>query len=372
MNAASSTHTHTHTGSLEAWPGLSQVLQTPPQRANGCAELLETVTRTSQRDLPSGIEGDVSSGWFRSASDTQHRRVASEFLRMAPGAWLVAGESYFSAPQYLWTRERQLREFCVVLRGAAVFGFAPSPHRRFTLTEGQGMGVAYGGDTLICRTPLPGVRAQWVSVFFDSDEAMSHFGLDVNEANSWLSSASSNHAAPGLRLVVSTPSVATVKAARAIFCSPYDGARRRLFLRSKAGEMLCHLLASPRHSASDPNSADANACDDATLAALAREAVSDTEHCADVEDVAARLHVSAGRLLAAFRSTYGITLRDHISATRMALARQLLTQTNTPLIEIAVACHYEHHSSFSTAYRRNFGETPHQTRRAARQTKWQI
>jgi AraC-like DNA-binding protein len=358
--------TYARTNRLEDWPGLSQVLQTPPQRASGCAELLETVTRTPRRDLPPGIEGDVSSGWFRSASNTQHRQVSSEFLRMAPGAWLVAGESWFSAPQYMWTRESQLREFCVVLRGGGVFGFARSPHRRFALTEGQSMGVAYSGDTLICRAPLPGVRDQWISVVFDSDEAMRQFGLEVNEANSWLSCVNASHAAPGLRLVTSTPNLAAVKAARAIFCAPYGGARRRLFLRSKAGEMLCHLLASPRQSACELDSADSNSCDDATLAALAREAVSDPEHCADVEDVAARLHVSTGRLLAAFRMTYGISLRDHMNAARMALARHLLTQTNTPLVEVAAACRYEHHSSFSTAYRRNFGETPFETRRASR------
>jgi len=364
MNTAELSHSRTN--QLQDWPGLCQVLQTPPQRASGCAELLETVTRTPQRDLPAGIEGDVSSGWFRSATHTQHRQVSSEFLRMAPGAWLVAAESRFSAPQYIWTRERQLREFCIVLRGGGVFGFARSPHRRFTLTEGQSIGVAYGGDTLICRMPLPGVRDQWVSAFFDSDDAMRQFGLDVNEANSWLSSANSSHAAPGLRLVTSTPNIAAVKAARAIFCAPYDGPRRRLFLRSKAGEMLCHLLASPRQAACEQDFPESNSCDDATLAALAREAASDPEHCADVGDVAARLHVSAGRLLTAFRTTYGISLRDHMNATRMAFARHLLTQTNTPLVEVAAACRYEHHSSFSTAYRRNFGETPFETRRASR------
>jgi AraC-like DNA-binding protein len=365
MNTAAMTDARTNR--LEEWPGLCQALQTPPQRASGWAELLETVTRTPRCDLPAGIEGDVSSGWFRSTSNTPLRQVSSEILRLAPGAWLVAAESYFSAPQYIWTRERQLREFCVVLRGGGVFGFARSPHRRFALTEGQSIGVAYGGDTLICRTPLPGVRDQWVSVFFDCDEAMRQFGLDVNEANSWLSSVNTSHtAAPGLRLVISTPNIAVSKAARAIFCAPYDGARRRLFLRSKAGEMLCHLLASPRQSACEMDSADSNSCDDETLAALAREAVSDSEHCADVEDVAARLHVSTGRLLAAFRATYGISLRDHMNTTRMALARHLLTQTNTPLVEVAAACRYEHHSSFSTAYRRNFGETPFETRRVSR------
>src|SRR5262249_54320794 len=113
-------------------------------------------------------------------------------------------------------------------------------------------------------------------------------------------------------------------------------------------------------------SADGEHCTDAGLAALAYEAVSDAEHSPDVVDIAARLRVPTGRLLSAFRATYGITLHEHMNKTRMALARRLLAQTSTPLLEVAVASGYEHHSSFSTAYRRTFGETPMQTRRAAR------
>lgn len=75
--------------------------------------------------------------------------------------------------------------------------------------------------------------------------------------------------------------------------------------------------------------------------------------------------MTTSRLLAAFRATYGVSLRDHMTATRMARARRLLSQTNIPLLEVALACGYEHHSGFSTAYRRCFGETPIETRRAA-------
>jgi AraC-like DNA-binding protein len=350
---------------LTDWPGLGQVLQAPPPRATSYAELLETATRMPRRELPSEVEGDVASGWFRSGSVAPQRQAATEFLRMAPGAWLAFGEYRFDAPQYVWSRERQQRAFCIVLRGGCVFGFAPSPQQRFALTEGHALGIAYGSDTMICRTPLPGVRSQVVSVYFDNDEAMHQFGLDVGETNAWLASVPANDAAPGLRLVASMPNVAARKAAQAICGAPYQGARRRLFLRSKAGEMLCHLMASPEVSAAVLGLPAGPVCGDASLAALAHEFVSDPEHCPDVADVAARLHVSTGRLLSAFRATYGVSLRDHMSATRMALARRLLMQTNTPLLEVTFACGYEHHSSFSTAYRRNFGETPIETRRTA-------
>jgi len=348
-----------------AWPGLGQVLQAPPPLALGYTEVLEAATRTAKGDLPPEIEGDVSSGWFRIASDAAHQQTSSEFLRMAPGAWLAVGEYRYDTPQYIWNRERQLRAFGVVLRGGGVFGFARSPQQLFALTEGQALGIAYGSDTLICRTPLPGVRSQAVTVHFDSDEAMRQFGLDVKEAHTWLSSVPVSGAAPGLQLVASTPNSLALKAAQAICWAPYHGARRRLYLRSKAGEMLCHLLASRGVSAEEMSVMAGPACDDASIAALAHEFVSDPEHCPDVVDIAARLHVSTGRLLAAFRATYGVSLRDHMTATRMAVARRLLAKTNTPLLDVALACGYEHHSSFSTAYRRSFGETPIETRRAA-------
>lgn len=351
---------------LADWRGLGQVLQAPPSSASAYAEALETTTRTRRSEMPFAVEGDLAAGWFRCSSDAPQQQVATEFLRMAPGAWLVFGESWFDAPQFAWNRERQLRVFGVMLRGGGVFGFAPSPHQRFLLAEGQAVGLAYGSDTMICRTPLLGVRSQVACVYFENDTAMAQFGLDVQEAHAWLSSVPCSGVAPGLRLVASHPNTAALKAARAICWAPYDGARRRLFLRSKAGEMLSHLLASPCHAPSGLESAAGDGCDDASLAALAHEAASDPEHCPEVIDIANRLHVSSGRLLSAFRATYGISLRDHMNDTRMALARRLLAQTSTPLLEVAVACGYEHHSSFSTAYRRTFGETPMQTRRAAR------
>jgi AraC-like DNA-binding protein len=350
-------------GRLADAPGLGQVLQSPPPRAVGYAELLESATRMPRRDLPSEIEGDIASGWFRHVIDTPQRQVAVEFLRMAPGAWLVFGEYRLDVAQHTWSRERDLRAFGIVLRGGGVFGFARSPERRFAVTEGYGLGIACSGDTMICRATLPGVRSRTVSVYFDSDDAMRDFGLDVREMHAWLSSAPVNDAAPGVRLVSVMPNSAALKAAHAICWAPYHGARRRLFLRSKAGEMLCHMTAGP--GAAISAAAEATSCDDASLAALAREAVSDPEHCPDVADVAAKLRVSTGRLLSAFRATYGISLRDHMTATRMAHARRLLSQTNMPLLEVALACGYEHHSSFSTAYRRCFGETPIETRRAS-------
>jgi AraC-like DNA-binding protein len=363
MSAAALTSTPPN--HLADWPGFGQVLQAPPPRATGYAERLETATRTPRCDLPSDIEGDVASGWFRCVSDAPQRQMSTEFLRMAPGAWLVAGEHRFGVPQHTWSRERHLRAFGVVLRGGGVFGFAPSPQQRFAVTEGHGLGIAYGADTMVCRATLPGVRSQVVAVYFDSDEAMEEFGLDVKETDAWLSSVPTNGAAPGLRLVASTPNAAALKAAQAICWAPYQGARRRLFLRSKAGEMLCHMMAGRGVSVTALDSVAGTDCDDASLAALVHEAVADPEYCPDVVDLAARLRVSTGRLLAAFRASYGISLRDHMSATRMARARRLLAHTNTPLLEVALACGYEHHSSFSTAYRRSFGETPIETRRTA-------
>ena len=136
---------------LADWPGLGQVLQAPPARAVGYAELLEAATRMPRRDLPSDIEGDVASGWFRNVIDTPQRQIATEFLRMAPGAWLVFGEYRIDGVQHTWSRERDLRAFGIVLRGGGVFGFARSPQQRFAVTEGHGLGIAYGGDTMICR-----------------------------------------------------------------------------------------------------------------------------------------------------------------------------------------------------------------------------
>jgi transcriptional regulator GlxA family with amidase domain len=92
--------------------------------------------------------------------------------------------------------------------------------------------------------------------------------------------------------------------------------------------------------------------------------LSDPECCIEIGDLALRLQVTNGRLVTAFRAKYGMSPREHVLVVRMAHGRRLLQQTQDSVVDVALACGYEHHSSFTAAYRKAFGEAPIQTRRA--------
>src|SRR5262249_42127255 len=144
-------------------------------------------------------------------------------------------------------REERALNFSMLLRGAAMLGTPMAPHKRVIYTEGCAVATACSGDTLICRHSLPGVRCQGVSVIFDDDDALQDFGLDPVEVRRWIESAApgTSRADRAPRTAVSNSNLPAIRAAQAILWTPFSGSRRRLYLRSKVGELMCHLLNGP-------------------------------------------------------------------------------------------------------------------------------
>jgi len=347
-----------------ASPNLGDVLQTPPRFAPRLTSALDAAIDRTWKECPD--DADV-----HATHDSVHmtfRRPGFEgeweVLKVAPGVWLTFGDHVSDDPKPRWSQERQLRCFSIYLRGGAVFGVPEAPQSRHTFLEGQAVGLSTTVEAMLCSTTLPGVRTRGVSVFFENEEAMRHFGLDVDEANQWLQTDPGPSTRRRCTVVTAPANPAAMLAAQAICNTTFSGARRKLFLRAKTAELLCYLMANPTSQLTLDDPLAAAPRDDAMIAALAHEALSHPERAPNVLDIAERLRVSSSRLRAAFQSTYGISMREHMLATRMARARHMLRLTDTPLIEIAFACGYEHQSSFSTAYRLAFGETPAETRRS--------
>ncbi len=94
------------------------------------------------------------------------------------------------------------------------------------------------------------------------------------------------------------------------------------------------------------------------------------EHLQDLESgapaldaLAAALDMSPRHLTRVYKAATGQTLSERHRDIQMQRATDLLA-TKLPLAEIALACGFSSQSHFTTAYRRHFGRTPGQARRA--------
>jgi AraC-like DNA-binding protein len=324
-------------------------------------QICESILQPGEPWLVPGCDGHA----IRVQRHTPGDHFEHEYVHLERGVWLAFGELQNDQSFVNWTRERGVTTFGVLTRGACVLSTASAPHQRSVFSEGQVIATACTDDTPVCRHVPPRVRAQSVTLLFEGDDALTRFGLDLDEIRQWLAPPNE---IPGrsrpFRAAVGTPSSLVQKAAQAILWAPFSGSRRRLYLRGKAAELMCHLLSTPASSFLGGEVLPERPCTDDSLAAIAHVALSDPECCIEIGDLALRLQVTNGRLVTAFRAKYGMSPREHVLVVRMAHGRRLLQQTQDSVVDVALACGYEHHSSFTAAYRKAFGEAPIQTRRA--------
>lgn len=77
---------------------------------------------------------------------------------------------------------------------------------------------------------------------------------------------------------------------------------------------------------------------------------------------AEELHVNTSYLSMLFSQVTGVTFKEHINRVRVAEAERLLSNTDYPIIEIAVACGYSDQSYFTKVFKKYTGFTPRQYR----------
>ncbi len=84
------------------------------------------------------------------------------------------------------------------------------------------------------------------------------------------------------------------------------------------------------------------------------------------ETLAALCHVSPSYLRLLFLRETGLSPRAFISSTRLNAAAWALSQTSAPILTIALDCGFGQSSCFNRAFRRQFGMTPGEYRKAVR------
>lgn len=80
-----------------------------------------------------------------------------------------------------------------------------------------------------------------------------------------------------------------------------------------------------------------------------------------IDQLAARFYISKYHMMHRFRDETGYTIHSYITEKRLLLAQQLLNR-GVPLGEAALRCGYQEYSTFSRAYRKQFGCAPSQNR----------
>jgi len=75
-------------------------------------------------------------------------------------------------------------------------------------------------------------------------------------------------------------------------------------------------------------------------------------------EIAAHAGVSARQLQRLFRRRLGCTPQQHLQATRLLRAREMLVYTELPILQVALACGFASHTHFARAYRRRYGHPP--------------
>jgi AraC-like DNA-binding protein len=143
-----------------------------------------------------------------------------------------------------------------------------------------------------------------------------------------------------------------------------DGRRRRLFLQSKALEIVCQALEAFDQSECFRSAETTKLTAKGVLKAQ-RFLAENYATPPSLEELAAEVGLSRSALCTGFRSLLGQSVFDHIQDLRMQHALALLSESDESITQIAYAVGYNRPSSFSVAVLRHFGATPRELRRRA-------
>ncbi len=156
-----------------------------------------------------------------------------------------------------------------------------------------------------------------------------------------------------------------VAAARAIFSPNVLPELEISYRRARAEEILIDcidlLLKSQRAVAKPLKSSDRARIE------RARNIVSENiESPPRIYELARLVGINETKLMAGFKLMFDQTINEYLRNLRMERAHYLLTRTEASVTQIAFEVGYEFSSNFTNAYKRHFGTTPSETRRASR------
>ncbi|NEQ42323.1 MAG: helix-turn-helix transcriptional regulator [Leptolyngbya sp. SIOISBB] len=140
---------------------------------------------------------------------------------------------------------------------------------------------------------------------------------------------------------------------------PYQGTLKRLYLESKALELIVMKLAQVQQSALVPRPQFPLKGEDIERLYRARDIlVGNLTHPPSLKALAHQTEMNDFKLKRGFREVFGTTVFGYLHQCRMEKAQWLLEQGTHSVAHVAHAIGYASPSQFSAAFKRQFGVTP--------------
>lgn len=140
---------------------------------------------------------------------------------------------------------------------------------------------------------------------------------------------------------------------------PYQGVTKRLYLESKALELLALSLTQMLADDHRPTTALVLRPDDIERIRRAKDVLLDKmDEPPSLLALARHVGLNDFKLKAGFRQVFGTTVFGYLHDQRMERARQLLTERRFNVTEVACAVGYANPSHFAAAFKRKFGVNP--------------
>ncbi len=258
-----------------------------------------------------------------------------------------------SVKMYLQAEEHGCICFCAALRGSVTSTYEPFGYKEKWL-EGKANLLSFEGLNSTCF---------WVNKPFRMREIMLS-GKYLEELTGkypeLMKNVAVQHMQDGRFKAFKENKVFCPKIALAlnnIFHSAVDGSSEEMYIDAKIREILSLFLC--RNKQKDCSGCSCFSSKDNDLFIRVKEIIEkEYVNPPSLRQLALMVGTNECKLKNGFKSLFGTTVFGHLFEYRMEMACRLLLDSGTSVQEIGNHVGYEHHSHFSTAFKRRFGVSP--------------
>jgi AraC-like DNA-binding protein len=300
------------------------------------------------------MPGSFESSWHFSGSigDGNVRK-----LKMHPGFDLWIADCHFAQNVIVSSDDIfPSLSFNFYLSGHSVSTMG-TPDNTFELKGGQ-QGVCYfsaNGETnrVGSKDPL-----RFICMNFDPDRLMAYFEDDRQRLPAVLRKIGTQKCGKRFWYIKNITPTMRIALHQIVNC-PYRGMARKLYLESRALELIAYQL--DQFSTPEPSDPPADILHphDRERTALAQSLlIHDVENPPNLKELARAAGMSHPKLNRCFRRLYGMTAFQYLKNERLNQARVMLENQGFSVTETAYAIGYDSISHFSQAYKKQFGVSP--------------
>ncbi|MCV2401916.1 helix-turn-helix transcriptional regulator [Marinomonas sp. C2222] len=226
--------------------------------------------------------------------------------------------------------------------------------------DSKGRAIRTGFDDAICVFPKDGLESNWFInghlQFFHLYIGNDYFAKNLYELNDGYGDRFDFNES----LQASDPILSA--AMKSIALSDWDDSHIALGLESAANWVLVNLATS--HLSESKRRTRKVGCfslaHQVKIKDYFQDRLGDSVH---LSDMANELYLSEFHFLKKFKNTFNETPYACLTRMRMEKAHTLLMKTDKSILDIALECGYNHHTQFSTKFKRYYGFSPRDLRK---------